>query len=419
MIYAYEAKDQTGQTISGSLEAESERVAATRVRDMGFFPMRLRPAAGMGSSAGAAVVETPILHQTPYTTVKQVFPLKEMLLRALVYPLYTGVGLRDLAVFYRQLSAMLNAGVAIRRTLDTVSGQTSSLLLRQITRKMRDHINAGGQLSESMALYPYVFTDMHREFVATAEKTGHLPEILTRLAEYCEQEYNMRMMIKRETFQTKLTLVAALFIPGIPMLFLKGPHAYFQSLTTTFTIALSLFGGWIASRLFGQTRAGSLLQDTVKSYIPYFGTTVRMLAIAKFSRAFSALYGAGVLIPTALEVSARVSGNAYLTSLMDRASESIKAGESLTSAMTRVGVFPPMLISMVSTGEETGSLDAMLTKVADFYEGEAQARLHKSAIALTTLFFLAVAAYVGYEVVSFYMGYANEIQSFTNDANGN
>ena len=159
-----------------------------------------------------------------------------------------------------------------------------------------------------------------------------------------------------------------------------------MSLLGTFELAGGALASWVGYRLLMQTRAFSVILDTFKSYIPYFGNTVRMLAIAKFSRAFSALYSSGVLIPTALAVSARVSGNAYLGSLIGRAVNSINAGESLTGALAQSGVFPPMLISMVSTGEQTGNLDAMLDKVADFYEGEAQVRLHKSAIALSVLF---------------------------------
>ena len=208
MLYSYEAKDTTGQTVSGALEADSERIAATLVRDMGFFPMRLsasgsqataisNPVSGTSATYDAITAGRKLDH--PY--VKQQFPLKEMLLKALVYPIWTGVGLRDLAIFYPgRCPAMLAAGVPIRRTLESVRESTSGGLLRRIIQQLHDQILAGQQLSDGMVHFPYVFTDMHREFIASAEVTGHLPEVLTRLADYCEQEYNLRMMVKRETF---------------------------------------------------------------------------------------------------------------------------------------------------------------------------------------------------------------------------
>jgi type IV pilus assembly protein PilC len=403
MQYSYEAKDTSGQTISGSLEAESERAAASRVREMGFYPMRLVPAQGTIRRVSIPLDAT----QSPSSAHlagndRLVRPI-DRLLRAFVYPVYTGVSLQTMSVFYRQLAAMLTAGVPLQRSLATLSEQHTNAALRRAIHGLHQQVLAGQRLSEGMLAFPHLFSTMQVEFVASSELTGGLGPMMNQLADYLEAEDALRKMVNKETFQPKMTFVLSFLLPNLVVAVVSGAQAYFESAVKPL-IELLLMGGLLVGgfRYGLQSKPIAFVYDTVKSYLPYFGKTVRMLAIAKFSRALAALYTAGVAIPAAMEISSRVAGNQYLSSLIMRAVDSVKAGSDLSTAFSSTGVFPPMFLSMVHTGEETGNLDGMLHKVADFFEGDAQLRLQQSVKVLTTLMFLIVAAIVGVIVIRFY-----------------
>ncbi len=404
MQYSYEAKDTSGQTITGSLEAESERAAASRVREMGFYPMRLVPAEGTVRRVAIPLDATQTTSRGTYELVGGLRPL-DRLLRGVIYPLYTGVSLQTMSVFYRQLAAMLLAGVPLQRTLATLSEQQTNGTFRRAIHGLHQQVLAGNRLSEAMQEFPHLFSAMQVEFVASSELTGGLGEMMNRLADYLEAEDALRKMIARETFQPKLTFVLSFLLPNLVIAVVSGAQAYFQQavkpLLELLGMGALIVGGF---RYALQSKPIAFVYDTVKSYIPYFGKTVRMLAIAKFSRALAALYSAGVAIPSAMEISSRVAGNQYLSKLILRAVDSVKAGSDLSGAFQATGVFPPMFLSMVHTGEETGNLDGMLHKVADFFEGDAQLRLQQSVKMLTTLMFLIVAAIVGVIVIRFYTG---------------
>jgi type IV pilus assembly protein PilC len=253
--------------------------------------------------------------------------------------------------------------------------------------------------------------------IAAGEETGNLDVMLVRIAEYLERDFNLRNMIKRETLQPKLTLVLSFLLPPLFIAVMHGVQAYLTAVVLPMVeIAIAALGFYIAGRFALQSATVAYAYDTIKAFIPYFGKTVRMLAIAKFSRAFAAMYAAGVPIPHGLMTSAEVGGNRYLAAAIGRARTAIQGGASLTDALRGTGVFPDTFLAMVGTGEVTGGLDLTLTKLADFFEDEAAVRLHQSVIALNTLFFLGVAAWVGYEVVTFYEGLYNggEMKSLLN-----
>jgi type II secretory pathway component PulF len=173
---------------------------------------------------------------------------------------------------------------------------------------------------------------------------------------------------------------------------------------------------YVSGRYALKSKEIAITYDTVKAYLPYFGTTVRMLGIAKFSRAMSSLYSSGVLIPTAVGVAARTTGNAFLRWQMLKTVPAMMAGSGLTEAFKRSGVFPSMFLSMLGTGEMTGNLDQTLTKLAEYYEAESEVRLHQSVQALNVLIFLLVAVMVGFVVIHFYEGYFNSIFSAAGDS---
>lgn len=416
MIYQYEAKDETGKTVTGHLEGENERLVASRLRDMGYFPMRVaRQNMPVRSTGGGTLgIASTQLSAMPGQIAIWTQPKEHWFKRGVLFPLWTGVSMPDVAFFYRQMAAMVNAGVPIYRALTSIEEQTRSGLLRKIVHQIGEHVQAGGNLTDALAQFPYVFTDLQRAMIGVAEQTGGLDIMFGRVSEYIEREYALRQMIKRETFYPKMVLVLSLLLPSL-YLFVPGqggPAAYFH---TAVLPLIAIVGGigilYTVSRYAMQSETLRVAYDAIKSYLPYFGSTVRMLSLAKFARALAALYSAGVPVQNAMVTASEVAGNAYLAAGMRRAAEAMVGGASISESFHAAKVFPPMITSMVSTGETTGSLDAMLEKAADYYEGEAGVRLHKSAQVLGVLALLVAAVVVGYEVIKFYTGYFNNIMS--------
>jgi type II secretory pathway component PulF len=309
------------------------------------------------------------------------------------------------------MAAMLTAGVPLQRTLTSMEEQTAPGPIRTALRSMARHVLAGGAFSDAMKQFPYIFSELQVEFIGCAEQTGGMGAMMSRLADYLDQDHELREMVRKETFHAKITAVAAALLPNVVVLFLSGPEAYVdQTLKPLGVLALCVAGLYVAFRYAMQSSTFRYIFDTFKSYIPYFGQTVRLLSISKFSRALAALYNAGVQLPTGMEISARVSGNQYLSTLIMRAVAAVKSGMGLSEAFRISGVFPPMFVSMLRTGEETGKVDEMLHKVADYYEADGKVRLHQSVQALTTMIFMAVAIWVALIVIRFFMGYASQLQ---------
>jgi type II secretory pathway component PulF len=453
--YLYQAKDGSGQTISGEITAEDERMAAGRVRELGYYPMRVQRGAAQASQAApsqgaAGVAQTGAGYAPPTATADtyrsdayrifdpttglsprpgQVFSNGEPAIaygswfeRTFVFPIWTGVSPKDLALFYRQFSALLGAGMSMARSLTTIQDQTNGPLRRAVWH-MNRHIQAGGKLSEAMAIFPHIFNSLQRSIIATSEETGALDVMMIRISEYIEADFALRQMIRRETFMPKINFAATFLLPTLVVAVTQGAGAYFHTaVMPLLEIVGAMFAIYLAGRFALADRnvmvpgmTAPMLNplavgyDTVKAYLPYFGTTVRMLALAKFSRAFASLYAGGVLIPRAVLTSSRVTGNKYIDSMMRKAVDHMMAGESLTDSFARTGIFPQMFISMLGTGEMTGNLDGMLNKVAEFYESESAIRLHQSVTVLNTLIFLIVACIVGYEVIHFWSGYYNGV----------
>jgi len=413
MQFTYEAKDTTGHTITGSLEAESERVAANRVREMGYYPMRFVPAQGtisrtpISSEAAAESLPEHARASVRPAAVTNAFQ------RSIVYPLFTGITLKDLALYYRQMGAMLGAGLPLQRTLTTLEEQCPAGLLRSAVRSMAAHVLAGGELSEAMRAFPYIFSELQVEFVACGERTGGIAPMMNRLADYLEQDYQLRQIISKETLYSKMVFLAVIFLPNLVLIWLSGVKAYLDE--TLVPLLFLLAGGlgiFIAFRYALQSAAFRFVFDTFKSYVPYFGKTVRMMAIGKFSRALAALYSAGVQLPTGIEIAARVSGNQYLSTLIMRAVTALKAGEGLADSFRASGVFPLMFISMLSTGEKTGQVDDMLHKVADYFEAEGTMRLRQSIQVVNQIIYLILAFLVLLVCIKFYTGYGMQLQSY-------
>jgi type IV pilus assembly protein PilC len=403
MIYSYQAKDGSGRTVTGSLDAPDEHRAAQEIRDMGYFPMRLAPQSG-----GAATL-SPLDGPPPRAlSSSPAMPPGRWVLAHLVYPLWSGVKLRDMAMMYRQFSAMIHAGVPIYQCLTTLVQQTSNSGLRKQLQQISTRVQNGEMLTEAMAEFPWVFTDFHRAMVSAGEQSGRLDLMMERLATALEQEMDLRRIISRETWYPKLVVVVGLLaLPLVDLVVYHDVRRYIHD------AVLPLVGGvGIFLVLYAMTRWLSQFKtfyDALLATIPPFAGAVRMVALARFARVLSSLYAAGVSIPAALTGAANATGNAYLARRILSAIPALQGGHGIAESLMKTGVFPPLVISMLGTGEQTGSLDMTMDKVAEYYEQEAAVRMHQLGVALGTLLIIILGIMTLMFMIQFYTGYFNKM----------
>jgi len=414
MIYSYQAKDRQGRTVTGALDAPDERQAAHEIREMGYFPMRVAAQAGAVGGYDGASGYVPVAAGTGYAApAAPPISVGRWLLVHLVYSFWTGVGLRDLALMYRQFAAMLGAGVPIYQALTTLSAQTSNTALRRALGQIAARVYNGEKLTLAMAEIPWIFTEFHRSMVYAGEQSGRMDVMMNRLSLALEQEYTLRSIIKKETRNPAFALLASFLLPDLVDLVVKGnAKLYFHDavlpLLYVLMIALAVF---VATKLLSRFK---FFYDSLVAHLPPFGSAVRMVALARFARVLSSLYAAGLPIPEILKGAAAATGNAYMERRMISAIPAIEGGHGLTEALRATRVFPPLVLSMLATGEQTGSLDMTMDKVAEYYEAESITRLHQMAVALGAFATMLIGIRVAMVLAKFYTGYLDKMQEMAN-----
>ena len=416
MIYSYQAKDKGGRTVTGSLDAPDERQAAQEIRDMGYFPMRLAPQRGGASTFSPSNSSAQQNGMEAGRRKNTAMSPGRWLLVHLVFAIYSGVGLRDMALMYRQFAAMLGAGVPIYQGLTTLTRQTSNGALRGCLRKISERVQQGEMLTEAMGEFPWIFTEFHLAMVAAGEQTGRLDVMMNRLSSALEQEYSIRNTIKRETWYPCVTLVASFLVPPIvDVVVYNNVRLYFEEAVRPLLVAGGIgVGLFVLSRLATNFK---LAYDWLIASLPGVGGATRMVAMARFSRAIASLYAAGVAIPDALRYAAAATGNAFMAKRMLTAIPALQGGRGIAEALMATNIFPPMVISMLGTGEQTGGLDATMDKVAEYYEQESATRLHQLSVALGALAMVIVGIKVAMILGKFYSGYGNQLNDMMKEDN--
>lgn len=330
-------------------------------------------------------------------------------------PLVGKVPLKSLGFFFRQSATMLNAGVPIVQSINTLATQAQSPKFAEILREMVGHVEVGRSLSDCMQRYPEVFTPVMLSLVRAGELGGFLDEALAYVADYIDREIALRNLYRRLTFYPKLQVAVSILIVLLTNVIIHsmGKSGGLSSPLTEPIVWVFLTPIIIA--LFFFFRVG-LANPRVKynwdyfiTKLPYIGTTYRQLTMAKFGRAFGALYRGGVALPKSLVLSADSCGNEYLRALMYPAFRSIEDGAGITETLKSTNAFSPIVLDMIATGETTGNLDQMLNKMAEFYEDEAATRSTQTAQIVGVVLGLLVAIYIGYVVITFWQGYASTV----------
>jgi type II secretory pathway component PulF len=331
-------------------------------------------------------------------------------LRATPGPLLFGkVRVQDRAVFFSELYTMLNAGVGLFRALDTIGETIRPVRLAEVVRRLREGVQGGKPLSDAMRRYPDVFSTLNCAIFAAGESGGFLAEAAHRCAEYSEREFRLQQKIKRETWYPKLVLLAFVFIPTVPTLVLQGLRPWLSQLAgiglaaVPFVLAAVLL--WQALKAAGKSDSTRQTLDSIKLSLPLFGKVSKRLAFARFSRAMSALYTAGLGFVRGVPLAAEATGNEAIADHLRRSVPRIQEGTPLSEVLEASRHVPPMVVQMVRTGEQTGQIDSMLDKVADYFEQEADTAIHQMVVTLTPICVLLLGVLVAVKVIAFYTGF--------------
>jgi type IV pilus assembly protein PilC len=334
------------------------------------------------------------------------------------------IKVRDKAVFARQFATMINSGLAVLRALYVLEEQTSNPRFKKIIKAVQEDVEAGMPLSDAMAKHPAAFDRLYVSMVRAGEAGGALDQTLIRLATQLEKDDSLRRAVKSAmtypiviaAFAIMVMMGMLLFIIPIFAAMYKDLGGELPSLTRIMMGTSNVLKGywfivfpalalmvWALVRL-KNTEQGRRSWDRIKLKLPMkVGPVIQKIAVARFSRTLATLVSSGVPILQAIEITGKTSGNSVIEDSMVDVKESVRSGESIARPLARASVFPPMVTQMISIGEETGALDAMLNKIADFYEDEVDAAVKSLTSIIEPIMMLFVGGLVGLIVISMYL----------------
>ncbi|WP_456411084.1 type II secretion system F family protein [Oceanithermus sp.] len=392
-LYHYRAKDRQGRSIAATIEAEDLRSAARALREKGYFISELKePGTGLQKE-----ISIPALERGP--------------------------GLKDVAIFSRQLATMLSAGLPIVQALAILERQTENKGFKKMLHEIRTDVEGGSSFSDALDKHK-VFSRLYVNLVRAGETSGMLDSVLDRLATFLEKDLELRGKIKSAMTYPAIVMAFAVIITyflmvGIVPMFagiLTDLGSELPMLTRVLIIIADFLKNGIlyiigfftivyfAYRYYYRTPRGRRVIDSLKLRMPVFGNLNKKSAIARFSRTFGLLVSSGVNVIEAMDITRGTAGNAVVEDILEETKGAIQVGEPIHSTLLRYPqVFPPMVSSMIAIGEETGALDAMLQKVADFYEREVDEAVTSLTAAIEPIMIIVLGAIVGAIVAGMFL----------------
>ncbi len=335
------------------------------------------------------------------------------------------VSTRDLAIFTRQFATMINAGLPLVQCLDILSKQTEKENFRQIIGMVMRDVEAGTTLAEAMAKKDNkkVFDELFVNMVEAGEAGGILDDILSRLATYIEKAEALKRKVKGAMVYPAVVLSVAVLATSFMLIFIIPTFARMFTgfgaelpLPTKIVMGLSSFlraywwaligglvGGVVALQRYYTTERGHYQIDALLLKIPVLGDVLRKGAVARFTRTLGTLISSGVPILTGLEITARTAGNRIIQEAIMAARSSIREGETISAPLRQSDVFPPMVVQMISVGEETGALDEMLNRIADFYDSEVDTAVESLTALIEPIMIVVMGSVVGGMVIAMYL----------------
>jgi type IV pilus assembly protein PilC len=333
------------------------------------------------------------------------------------------IAMRDIVIFTRQFATMINAGLPLVQALDILAKQSENPSLKEVTRQVVFDVESGHTVADALRKHPKAFSDLYVNMVAAGEAGGILDTILLRLAVFLEKNDALVRKVKGAMIYPGVILSVAVIAIGVLLLFVIPVFKeMFASvgmalpLPTRVVIGLSEFlqgywylvaGGMVAGvwllRRYYATSGGKLAIDRMLLKFPILGDVLRKSAVSRFTRTLGTLISSGVSILEGLEITAKTAGNRVIQDAIMESRASIAGGESIAAPLQKSQVFPPMVISMIAVGEQTGGLDEMLSKIADFYDEEVDAAVSGLLAMMEPVMIVFLGVVVGGMVVSMYL----------------
>ena len=396
--FSYRVRDREGKLISGTLQADSERLVVSKLQEMGYVPVQV-------------------------AEKKESLGKREFAFRPGHVPL------KELSVFSRQFATMVNSGLPILKALAILSEQTESKALAKVVTEVRLDVERGSSLSQSMAKHPKVFTNLFVSMIKAGETGGVLDSVLLRLADNMEREVELRQRVKSAMTYPVVVLAMVSLILAAMLLFIvpqfKNIYAslngtlplptrillFFSDLVRKFwwMWIFAMIGLVILFRRYKKTPAGRAQVDSFKLKVPVFGDLFHKTALSRFASTLSILLRSGVPILQALDIVTETVNNRVIARAVADVQGSVKEGESIARPLGKHAVFPPMVVQMLAVGEETGAVDTMLEKVAQFYDNEVTATVDSLTSLIEPLMIAVIGGCVGMAVIALYLPMFNVI----------
>src|SRR5262245_13386948 len=398
--FAFRAVDLAGVPARGEMEADSKGQVSEQLRERGLIVLDV-------------------------SEQNEAFKLEQ------VFDRFRGIKARDMAIFSRQFATLIDSGMPMLRTLHTLEDQTEDERLREAIVGLRQDVEAGSSLADAMERRPQIFDPMFRAMVRSGEGSGRPDEALERVAFQLEKLDALRRQIRSAMMYPAFVFTLAIVVLLVVVAFIVPVFAgIFQELAseqpgesdqlpflTRMTMGLSNFitgywfvwvpmtiGGIIGFFQFKKSDWGRPIWDKYKLKIPFhIGDVIQKAALARWSRTFAGTVASGVPILQSIKITGQTSGNAGIESAMDEVYNSVRQGGTIAHPIEKNDLFPPMVGHMLSVGEESGQLEQMLTKVADFYEAEVDAKVKALTSLLEPLMIVFVGGMVGVIVISMYL----------------
>ncbi len=342
-----------------------------------------------------------------------------------------GVSTRDIVIFTRQFATMINSGLPLVQALDILSEQSENPALKEVTRSVVYDVESGHTLADALRKHPKAFTELYVNMVAAGEAGGILDTILLRLATFMEKNDALVRKVKGAMiypaviFSVAGIAIVILLIFVIPVFqeMFAGIHQQLPMPTRIVIGASNILkrywwaiGGGIAAIIFGTKRyyatpAGKLNLDKLMLNVPVLGDLIRKSAVSRFTRTLGTLIASGVSILEGLEITAKTAGNRVIHDAVMESRASIAGGETIAAPLQKSKVFPPMVISMIAVGEQTGGLDEMLSKIADFYDEEVDAAVEALLSLMEPVMIVVLGVVVGGMIIAMYLPIFNMINA--------
>jgi type IV pilus assembly protein PilC len=406
--FNYIVRNLSGELIKGSIDAETQDLVVTKLKEMNYFVVSIDE----------------ISESKPLT-------LSKGGLRG--FSFFNRIKIRDMVVFTRQFATLISSGMSLLESLTVLEKQTANPKFSNIISEIRIYVESGHSLSESMAKYSNVFSDIFISLIRAGEAGGVLDKTMNDLAGFLEKEEEIRLKIRNKTAYPKFVLGFAVVITFVIIVFLVPTFKsiydelgaqlpvitriviyigdLFKNIYFYLIMFVLIFGGRYFFKRYVRTPRGKYIIDNIKINIPRFGDMFKKMALSRFARHFGVLLTTGVPILSSLEISKGVAGNILIDNAIDKIRKGIREGENIADPMSKMTVFPPMMVQMMAIGEKTGTLDEIVIKIADFYDREVSNNIDILVTILEPLMLLLVAGVIGIIVISMYLPMFNIYQA--------